>query len=392
MKRFLYCLLMVILLVSTVSAQSHATLTLSSPTLTVGESGIIEARLDCGTATCSAFDVSIEFDPAYLLIDELILGTYLGDNVMTPQNSIDSKAGEARLAAVVLGSSSTADDDLLFTLEVTALAAGTTRIQLNQIEVGDAQPLVASSRGGTITIVDSAPTETPTPTITPSPTPMVCPGVLPSRLVIGDVAQITPGDPNTLRSAPSLSGARVGRIPAGSRIVVLEGPECADNYAWWRVNHDGIEGWTAEGNNNAYWIEPIESNATAVPVRSVTRSAQAAFQAFERGYMIWLNTSDQIYVLYGDGNWEAFTDTFVEGRMETDSSIHAPNNRYQPRRGFGKVWRENRRVRDGLGWALHIEAAYTATFEYSSVSDDVVISGPNGQAFTLRSSGRWTGG
>lgn len=104
-------------------------------------------------------------------------------------------------------------------------------------------------------------TATPTRIVmisSPSPTVVTvvnCPGFLPSRLVVGQKGRVTPGDPNRLRETPA--GTKiVGQIPGGEIFDVLEGPVCASGKAWWRVRWSGIVGWTAEGENNVYWLEP----------------------------------------------------------------------------------------------------------------------------------------
>ena len=84
----------------------------------------------------------------------------------------------------------------------------------------------------------------------------------------------------------------------------------------------------------------------------------AAYQAFERGRMIWLEGNRTIYVLYDDGLYNSYTDNFQEGDPESDPSIVPPEGRFQPVRGFGLVWRTNPIVRDGLGWALAPEEAF----------------------------------
>ncbi len=61
------------------------------------------------------------------------------------------------------------------------------------------------------------------------------------------------------------------------------------------------------------------------------------------------------------GLWLAYADTFSEDEPETDPAIVAPEGLIQPKRGFGKVWRENGPVRDALGWATEIELPYPAT-------------------------------
>jgi hypothetical protein len=84
----------------------------------------------------------------------------------------------------------------------------------------------------------------------------------------------------------------------------------------------------------------------------------AAYQAFDRGYMIWLEGNRTIYVLHADGWYETYADDFHEGDPESDPSIVPPDGRHQPVRGFGLVWRTHPNVRDGLGWALAPEVGF----------------------------------
>jgi WD40 repeat protein len=86
-----------------------------------------------------------------------------------------------------------------------------------------------------------------------------CPGALPSRLQIGKPAQATPGLPNNVRDQPLASGAKIGEIPAEAIFMVLEGPVCAEGYAWWRVDYDGLVGWTVEGAGEDYWTVPVDA-------------------------------------------------------------------------------------------------------------------------------------
>ncbi|MBX3064242.1 MAG: SH3 domain-containing protein [Anaerolineae bacterium] len=95
------------------------------------------------------------------------------------------------------------------------------------------------------------------PTATPPANAMTCPGSLPSRLVVGQVGRVSPGDANNMRDNPSRSAKKVGSIPAGAEFIVLDGPVCADGYAWWQVNYNGLIGWTVEGDGAVYWLEPL---------------------------------------------------------------------------------------------------------------------------------------
>ncbi|MEP7285441.1 MAG: SH3 domain-containing protein [Chloroflexota bacterium] len=91
-----------------------------------------------------------------------------------------------------------------------------------------------------------------------SSTTLDCPGSPPTRLVVGSYARVNPGDPNVIRSGPAKTGTTVvGQIPSGGTFLIMGYPGCADNLLWWKVNYNGTIGWTAEGQGNTYWVEPI---------------------------------------------------------------------------------------------------------------------------------------
>jgi len=96
----------------------------------------------------------------------------------------------------------------------------------------------------------------------PPPPPSSC--SLPTRMVAGGQARVTPGLPNVVRSAPGLgwNSVIVGAIPGSGVFTVLAGyaPQCADGMQWYYVNYNGLIGWTAEGQNGVYWTEPVGSN------------------------------------------------------------------------------------------------------------------------------------
>jgi uncharacterized protein YraI len=84
-----------------------------------------------------------------------------------------------------------------------------------------------------------------------------CPGAPPSRLFVGGSGRVTPGAANNFRAGPSSNSAKIGELPGSAIFNVLEGPVCADGMAYWRVNYNGQEGWTAEGRGSTYWLEPL---------------------------------------------------------------------------------------------------------------------------------------
>ncbi len=86
----------------------------------------------------------------------------------------------------------------------------------------------------------------------------------------------------------------------------------------------------------------------------------AALEAFERGIMLWRQDVGEVYVLFPEGDWYAITDTWTAEQPESDPAIAPPEGRFQPVRGFGKVWRENQWLRERLGWAVEPERGVTA--------------------------------
>jgi hypothetical protein len=85
-----------------------------------------------------------------------------------------------------------------------------------------------------------------------------CPSTLPSRLTVGRNGAVTtyPNLPNIVRQNPGTNNARVGAIPAGGTFIVLSGPTCVQNMAWWQVQYGNLIGWTPEGAGYQYWLEP----------------------------------------------------------------------------------------------------------------------------------------
>jgi len=76
-----------------------------------------------------------------------------------------------------------------------------------------------------------------------------------------------------------------------------------------------------------------------------------AFEPFENGFMVWREDNRMIYVLYNDGTWQSFPDTWQEGEPEK-AGYTPPPGLYEPIRGFGKVWREQLGGPNAaIGWA-----------------------------------------
>jgi len=90
----------------------------------------------------------------------------------------------------------------------------------------------------------------------------------------------------------------------------------------------------------------------------VEKAVWAAEELFIGGYMFWRDDQKFIYVLYNNGTWQGFNDTWTSAEPEWDPLIVPPAGYYQPKRGFGKVWRENVTVRNALSWATTEERGF----------------------------------
>jgi len=82
---------------------------------------------------------------------------------------------------------------------------------------------------------------------------------------------------------------------------------------------------------------------------------------FQNGHMLWRPGAGLIYALFAaeqPNGWVALVDTFQPGDAGSEPSLAPPAPSSggaiydQPKGRFGKLWRENARVRERLGWAI----------------------------------------
>lgn len=85
-------------------------------------------------------------------------------------------------------------------------------------------------------------------------------------------------------------------------------------------------------------------------------SVSSASQIYEHGGMFWLQgPPSAIYALQGTGRFQRYDDTYDANTDPFSGGETPPNGLREPVRGFGKVWRSNPDVRNGLGWATSDE-------------------------------------
>ncbi len=114
----------------------------------------------------------------------------------------------------------------------------------------------------------------PAPVTVPPCPPPDDPDFLAPRLSKGMDAQVVEGGlPNVMREQPGSSSQPLGQIPPQDSFVVLDGPRCTtlDKIVWWQINYNNLIGWTGEGQDGEYWLEPLGTVAapTATPTAPV---------------------------------------------------------------------------------------------------------------------------
>jgi hypothetical protein len=142
---------------------------------------------------------------------------------------------------------------------------------------------------------------------------------------------------------------------------------------------------------DAWFFSPAPDICPAGPA-IITNGAE---ERFERGTMVWVGAEDRIYILFDDEQyprWSAHTDEWDEDEPTMDPEIDPPPGLLQPVRGFGLIWREERGVRERLGWAVEEEQGYETAVQRTShvrypvlyvraLAGGVWELGPNGSAW-----------
>lgn len=148
--------------------------------------------------------------------------------------------------------------------------------QITLVYAGTAYDYRVSNDQTIVVLCSSAvATSVPSPCPPPDDTAYLAP-----RLGIGGQARVeTGGVPNNIRDLPGTSGKYLGEIPPGGTFSVLDGPRCSqiDKIVWWQVNYNGIIGWTAEGKEGDYWVEPVNLTGTplAIPFKTPITTSNA---------------------------------------------------------------------------------------------------------------------
>lgn len=144
--------------------------------------------------------------------------------------------------------------------EVTAAATSAATVATTDSVAESASPAQVSTGGPNTApaAATAAPTRTPADTVRFAPP--VCAGAPPTRLILYERGRVTEnGRGLNLRRQPGTQSIQLAMLEPGDVFLVLAGPQCTDNYAWYfvRGENDGgnFEGWIAEGDLSEYYTE-----------------------------------------------------------------------------------------------------------------------------------------
>lgn len=142
-----------------------------------------------------------------------------------------------------------------------------------------------------------------------------------------------------------------------------------DGYQWWwnirATNSTLVKGWVEQASLVAGIVR-----ATPPPDTVVT--TQAAFQPFEKGYMIWTANNERIYVMSGaSSSYRNMAWFEIDAyRNNPDPVIQAPPGLFTPVRGFLKVWGNPKNsLLSLIGWGTAAETSVTATVTTRTIYD-----------------------
>ena len=137
-------------------------------------------------------------------------------------------------------------------------------------------------------------------------------------------------------------------------------------------------GTSGTGNCTTSWFFTFNSTVTENRCPGQVITSKAAGEDFEGGRVYWYEASgifaqNVIYVIFNDGGWSVYGDTWDNSQPFNDPSIIPPQGRYQPVAGIGKLWRTQPGLRDKLGWAFEPERAFTGRRQEPILPSDSTV-------------------
>ncbi len=192
-----------------------------------------------------------------------------------------------------------------------------------------------------------------TPIVTPAATSAITPAITPAAAATPAITPTVAPTPTATPAAPPTPTTVAAALPpTGAAEPLPETPP------------EGL--FVPEGILALRWLnDPVIQQALGYATSETAAVIPGAYQFFEHGTMLWRGDTQQIYVAFQDGTWEAYDDLFREGEPERDPNLYTPGELLQPIRGFGKLWRTTPGLQDRVGWArVEEEGANAEVLEF----------------------------
>ena len=229
--------------------------------------------------------------------------------------------------------------------------------------------------GQVATVAQAVPTSSPRPSSTPAPTLEPTPScsirtdwptvTVAQGETLFSIAQRTGSSvteltaANCLQNANAIQTGQQLHVPAAIPPTVVSGSTTGGSTTGGTTGGSGATG----SCSNTYFFS-FNTNVSETRCPGTVISGNAAGQDFEGGRVLWyqaagIYSQPVLYVIYNDGTWAQYTDTWDSSQPFDDPSIIPPTDRFAPVAGIGKMWREApgvaRQTRLGLGGraALH---------------------------------------
>lgn len=158
-------------------------------------------------------------------------------------------------------------------------------------------------------------------------------------------------------SAPTATFTPVVSVEPSSTAVVLIAPTPT-----WTPETAPAPELVCDSAVDAEFLQFYEPETMGCP-QSQTGLHWAAWETFERGYLLWRSDTDVAYALFGleEGSWFVIPERW-DGST-TASRGEPPSGLLAPARGFGYVWGVRDDLFEGLGWATDVEAGFCALIQ-----------------------------
>jgi hypothetical protein len=122
-----------------------------------------------------------------------------------------------------------------------------------------------------------------------------------------------------------------------------------------------------------------------------------AEQIFQGGHMFWRSDTDVVYIVYDrhkdgaelfEGTWQSNPDWKWDGSYPDGLGLSPPPGMYEPKRGFGWLWRTHLGAENGpMGWALDQEYGFNNTGQVQVFEQGLMFRGSSPKVYVLLNRG-----